>query len=140
LIAVKGESRSGKNCASPPFFYIMLLQTILFGDFVPPMEVSSRKHFIGFEGGKKYVPNPDQRRKQISGMSAGLWKCYDCLRKQKKHVSAVEMGKKMKVTTNHAGLLLSQLHKLGKAVRYKVSANGTRYYMYLAKENENGSY
>lgn len=112
----------------------MTLQEILFGTYTPPC-TSSRVHRIGFAGSERYRQVIDQRKfKTADGMNRAQLTMYERLKKQVRYVSADDMGRKMKMTRNHAGMLLGQLFKQGKATRYKVSANGTRLYMYQAKD------
>lgn len=124
-----------ENCKPPTLlFTIMTLQEILFGTYTPPC-TPSRVHRIGFAGSERYKPIVDQRKfKTPEGLNRAELAMYERLKKQVRCVSADHMGKKMKMTRNHAGMLLGSLFKMGKATRYKVSANGTRFYMYQAKD------
>ena len=112
----------------------MVLQEILFGTYTPP-NTPSRVHRIGFAGSDRYKQVIDKRKfKTPDGMNRAQLDMYKRLKKQVRYVSADDMGKKMKMTRNHAGMLLGSLFKMGKVNRYKVSANGTRFYMYQAKD------
>lgn len=112
----------------------MTLQEILFGTYTPPC-TPSRVHRIGFAGYERYKQVIDKRKfKTSEGLNRAELAMYERLKKQVRYVSADHMGKKMKMTRNHAGMLLGSLFKMGKATRHKVSANGTRFYMYQAKD------
>ena len=113
----------------------MMLQTILFGTWMPPENTKTRRHVCGLTGGKPYKPVVDMRLCKTDGMNRAQLAMYERLQRQIREVSAVDMGKKMKITTNHAGILLGELFKLGKVERRKVAGNGTRYFMYKVKDS-----
>ena len=112
----------------------MTLQEILFGTFVPPESQGRITHRIGLSGGKSYEPTPDKRMFRQDGMNKAQFTMYERLKHQVREVTAVDMGKKLKITTNHAGILLGELFKLGKVTRKRVCGNGTRYFLYRIKE------
>lgn len=113
----------------------MTLQEILYGTWTPPEKTNKRSHRIGFDNGYKYTPPKIAPRcVKIDDMNNAQRAMYERLKHQVRHVSAADMGKKMKITTNHAGILLGELFKLGKVTRYRETANGTRYFMYEAKK------
>ena len=118
----------------------MTLQEILFGTFVPPENTKSKIHRIGFDHENQYTPKVDGRKFQhSSGLNKAQLTMLERLKHQVREVTAVDMGKKLKITTNHAGILLGELFKLGKVTRKRVCGNGTRYFMYKVKET-NGSH
>jgi len=122
------------TAAIHPILKIMTLQEILFGTWTPPEHTSSKVHLVGLSGCQRYQPVIDKRIQKIEGMNRAQYTMYERLKKQIREVSAVDMGKKMKITTNHAGILLGELFKLGKVTRRRVSGNGTRFFMYKVKE------
>ena len=114
----------------------MTLQEILFGKWTPPEQTANRiTHRVGLCGGNRYEPVVDKRTQRVEGMNRAQLAMYDRLKHQIREVSAVDMAKKLKITTNHAGILLGELFKLGKVTRRRVAGNGTRYFMYTAKES-----
>lgn len=122
------------TAAIHPLFKIMTLQEILFGTWMPPEHTNSKIHLVGISGGQRYKPVIDKRTQKIEGMNRAQNAMFERLKKQIREVSAADMGKKMKITTNHAGILLGELFKLGKVTRRRVSGNGTRFFMYKIKE------
>lgn len=113
----------------------MKLQEILYGTFEPPKTIKTIKHLVGLDNGKPYIENIDKRKQQINGMNPAQNAMYERLKKQVRKVSAADMGKKMRITTNHAGILLGELFKLGKVDRSKQTGNGTRFYVYEVKSD-----
>ena len=114
----------------------MMLQTILFGTFVPPENTTVRTHRLGLGGGQSYVPPKARGSSTVdaTGMNRSERAVFAAIKKFDKYVPAAEVAKKAKLSRNHCQIILAGLFKLGKVTRYKVSANGTRYYMYQAKD------
>lgn len=124
-----------ENCTSPPYFEKhMTLQEILYGTFKPPCNTPSRLHRIGFEECNRYVPVVDMRKPMVDGMNKAQLTMYNRLKHQIKRVTAVEMAKKMRVTTNHARVVLGELFKLGKVERSKITVDRKFCYVYKIKE------
>ena len=112
----------------------MTLQEILYGTWLPPESVKTRRHVCGLTGGSRYKTTINMRRIKTEGMNNAQLLMYERLQKQIRPVSAADMGKKLKITTNHAGILLGELFKLGKVKRIKTSGNGTRFFLYSTKD------
>ena len=93
-----------------------------------------RVHRIGFENGYRYTPPTQPNKRDRDGLTRAQAEMYARLKHQIREVSAVDMGKKLKITTNHAGMLLGELFKQGLVIRRRVTANGTRYFMYQVKD------
>lgn len=114
---------------------MLTLQEILYGTWVPPESTKVRSHRIGMSGGHRYIaPKPRNSTRDESGLNKSERAVLKALQKCKGYASAADVAVKAKMTRNHCQIILSSLHKAGKALRYKVSGNGTRYFMYCIKE------
>lgn len=117
----------------------MMLQTILYGTFVPP-EAPSRIHRIGFAGSDRYVPTSKKEREASSNIRpqdklAGSKKhIYSLVMKNDKPVTASIIHKQTAMTRNHCSIILAELHKMGLLRRRKTHQNGTYLYLYSLKE------
>ena len=59
----------------------MLLQTILFGEFVPPTIADSHIHRIGLSGGNRYYPPKQKVVSQKDGLNDSEQKIFAVIKK-----------------------------------------------------------
>lgn len=112
-----------------------MLQTILFGTWMPPEGTTSRVHRVGLSDGTRYEPpkiHPRFNRNAL-GLTPSEQKAYEILQRAIKPVTSVTLAKKMKMTSNVCATFLATLYKNGLATRQKMSMNGTRLYYYEPK-------
>lgn len=118
----------------------MMLQTILYGTWMPPEGTTSRVHRVGLSDGHRYEPpkpHPKANRNAI-GLTLAEQKAHEILLRAIKPVTSVSLARKMKANQNTAGTYLAKLYKMGLATRHKVRMNGTLMYCYEPKEKTNG--
>lgn len=113
----------------------MTLQELFYGTFIPPEGAAIRSHRIGLSGGRHYMPPPPKNAHlDKNGLNATERVVLKELSKKGKTTSSAELSKTLKMTRNHCSIILGELFKKGFVTRYKVQANGTRFFMYRSKE------
>lgn len=112
-----------------------MLQTILYGTWMPPEGTTSRVHRVGLSDGNRYQPPKPHPRamRNALGLTPSEQLAYEILQRAIKPVTSVSLAKKMKMTHNVCGTFLATLYKNGLATRHKALMNGTRLYCYEAK-------
>lgn len=115
----------------------MTLQEIFYGSFVPPPEVPSRIHKIGISGGHRYVePPPRPSSKDKSGLNATERVIMFAVKNSSEPISSVDVASKTRMNANHCSIVLRGLFDKKIVDRVKVCRNGTRFFLYTAKEQK----
>lgn len=114
----------------------MNLMDLFYPAFVPPTSVSTVVHKIGFSSERRYVePKPHPKRvKDPDAPNASEDKALKILKRKAVPMTSSELAPLMKMTHNHAGILLTSLFKKGKLSRVKFQKPGTRYYRYTVAD------
>ena len=118
-----------------------MLQSILFGTFVPPKEVAVRPHRIGLTSVLHRYKEPKKavrslQGKKTDGLNLSEKLVLATLKKQKAHASSCDIAPLVKMTRNHCGILLAALFKHDLVTRYKIKHGKTRMYVYAAKDKD----
>lgn len=111
------------------------LQEILFGAFVPPTVIDTRRHQFGLVGFPRYVP-PAKTNRNKNGLNDSEQKVLDALNKIGRPVSAATMTGLVKMTRSHCGMVLCSLFKMGLLTRNKARENGMLMYVYNVKSRQ----
>ena len=136
MIAVKEESAAGTATSPPSTYKMMTLQQILYGDWTPPPETQVRQHRIGLYSGKRYISPAPKNHKNELGLNKTEQLIFDALTNLDKPMSALMMSEVMDLTRNTCNIIMASLFKKGFATRYKMSQNGTRFYVYKATDKK----
>lgn len=110
------------------------LQTILFGDFTPPPQISSRVHRIGFAGKFGYVPPKPRAKVDRSDPNPSEVRVLKAVKAAGVPVTSGDIALKVKMTQNHCGIVLGRLFNQGLVKRTKHTKPGTRFYRYTIAE------
>lgn len=113
----------------------MELQTILFGTWMPPENVSTRAHRIGLWGQSRYASKQPRPRPKSdpNALTKSESKVVNFVEKWGKPISAGEVSEKLGIFPSHAGVLLGSAFKKEKLNRTLVRERGTRLYIYRSK-------
>lgn len=114
----------------------MNLMDLFYPVFTPPPEIGSTVHRIGFSSERRYVePKVHPRKAKNPDLpNASEEKALKILKRKGVPMTSHELAPLIKMTQNHAGILLTSLFKKGKLTRQKFHKPGTRYYRYSVKE------
>jgi len=117
----------------------MNLQDILYGAFVPPKPTSVRRHKVDISDGQRYEPPKPKTNstRDASGLTQAERLVNAAIHTFNDYASAADISSKVKMTRNYCQIILASLYKRGLVTRYKTQRNGTRLYMYLAKDDKN---
>ena len=114
----------------------MTLQEMLYGTFTPPPEIGHRVHRSLFAGEPRFIEpkRKDKPARDPNAMTASEELALKIMRRQKAPITTVEFGPLLKMSKNHAGILLTSLYRKGYLSRTQHRKPGTRYYKYSVKE------
>ena len=104
-----------------------------------PDAPTTKAHRIGFAGVDRYVPPkprelPHQEAKTKDTLSGSKKIILNIIKRQNRPVPASVVEKKTQFTRNHCSIIMAELYKLGFVTRKKYHSNGTRMYLYEAKD------
>lgn len=111
----------------------MTLQEILYGTWMPPEKIKTRKNTLGMTGGARYEEPVKRVYKTINGLGRIENKVYCELRRHIKPISANELCELLGMTRENCSIVLTALHKKGMTERRKVENGSVRFYVYKAK-------
>lgn len=114
----------------------MNLMDLFYPPFTPPKTISKRTHKIGFDGQPRYTPppKPPKEERDPDTLNPSEEKALKILQRKAKPMTSSELAPLIKMTQNHAGIILTSLYKKGKLKRTKYHKPGTRFYRYILKE------
>lgn len=113
------------------------LESIFFGEFVPPKDAKVRSHRIGLHSNVfRYVPPTKAVREKREGSDASANLVLEAVAKLGNSATSVDIAQLVDMTRNHCGIILTKLYRKNVLNRKKKVIGNVRLFVYSLKENK----
>lgn len=114
------------------------LESIFFGEFIPPKDAKVRAHRIGLHSNVfRYVPPTKEVREKRESSDSSARLVLEALEKLGGSATSVDIAQLVDMTRNHCGIVLTKLYRKNVLNRKKVCIRNIRLYKYTLKETKN---
>lgn len=113
------------------------LESIFFGEFIPPKDAKVRSHRIGLHSNVfRYVPPTKAVREKRESSDASANLVLEALAKLGNSATSVDIAQLVDMTRNHCGIILTKLYRKNVLNRKKKVIGNVRLFVYSLKENK----